>query len=343
MALPAMAAVRAALCRRSRGDRGDSVDRAALRRGDERAPDSVVTLPDRDAEIAALRDGGFDAILLLPNSFRSALTARRAGIAERWGYRAGLRRLLLTRAVARPRGRRHQSDYYRELVNGLGIPPDRSEPSASASGHDGARADAFLREPRHRGPAASGLSAVTVGFRAGRGLRPRETLAAAAGGRDDRSVVARGRRACVMFGASGDRAAGREIESSLPADVGIVNAIGRTDLRLLVGAIARCAAFVSNDSGAMHLAAALGVPLVAIFGPTRRTRDGAARRARPRRRDRDARRADACRLLPPLHAARLPDRSPVHEGHHRRRVSSRPSSRGCRWPRRAPLAVVKRS
>jgi heptosyltransferase-2 len=50
--------------------------------------------------------------------------------------------------------------------------------------------------------------------------------------------------------------------------VRVVNLIGRTSLRQLVGIVARCAAFVSNDSGAMHIAAALGVPLTAMFGPT---------------------------------------------------------------------------
>jgi heptosyltransferase-2 len=77
----------------------------------------------------------------------------------------------------------------------------------------------------------------------------------------------RGIRA-VLVGAGGDREAGRGIESSLPADVSAVNVIGRTDLRLLMGVISTCRAFVSNDSGAMHLAAALGVPVTAIFGPT---------------------------------------------------------------------------
>ena len=48
----------------------------------------------------------------------------------------------------------------------------------------------------------------------------------------------------------------------------LVNLIGRTDLAELVGVAGRMAAFVSNDSGAMHVAAALGVPTVAIFGPT---------------------------------------------------------------------------
>ena len=72
----------------------------------------------------------------------------------------------------------------------------------------------------------------------------------------------------VLVGAGGDREAGRAIESTLPPDIGVVNLIGRTDLRLLMGVIRACRAFVSNDSGAMHLAAALGVPVTAIFGPT---------------------------------------------------------------------------
>jgi len=54
----------------------------------------------------------------------------------------------------------------------------------------------------------------------------------------------------------------------VPAGTLLVNLIGRTDLRQLAGILARCSAFVSNDSGAMHLAAAVGVPVTAIFGPT---------------------------------------------------------------------------
>ena len=74
---------------------------------------------------------------------------------------------------------------------------------------------------------------------------------------------------CVMVGAVADRETGRAVESSLPAGVPLVNLVGRTDLRLLIGVLARCDAFVSNDSGAMHLAAAAGVPVTAIFGPTK--------------------------------------------------------------------------
>ena len=73
---------------------------------------------------------------------------------------------------------------------------------------------------------------------------------------------------CVLVGAADDRDAGRELESAMPADVKVVNLIGRTDLRLLIGLLSHLHAFVSNDSGAMHLAAAVGVPVTAIFGPT---------------------------------------------------------------------------
>ena len=84
-----------------------------------------------DAEADALRRGGFDLAVLLPNSFGSAWAAWRAGIPERWGFAAQWRRGLLTRAVPRP-GRRtpplHQVDYYQELVRGLDIDSAAAEP-----------------------------------------------------------------------------------------------------------------------------------------------------------------------------------------------------------------------
>jgi heptosyltransferase-2 len=78
----------------------------------------------------------------------------------------------------------------------------------------------------------------------------------------------------VLLGSAHDRDAGHAIESSLAAlgpvrsDARLVNLIGRTDLSQLVGTLACCRAVISSDSGAMHLAAALGVPVTAIFGPT---------------------------------------------------------------------------
>jgi len=65
------------------------------------APQHILRL-DKAGERAALAAGAFDAILLLTNSFRTAWTASRAGIPERWGYQASGRALLLTRTVGRP-------------------------------------------------------------------------------------------------------------------------------------------------------------------------------------------------------------------------------------------------
>jgi heptosyltransferase-2 len=78
---------------------------------------------------------------------------------------------------------------------------------------------------------------------------------------------------CVIVGAAHDREAARAIESWLRAHAPgaaarVVDLVGKTSLGALVGLAARAAVFVSNDSGAMHVAAAVGRPVVAIFGPT---------------------------------------------------------------------------
>jgi heptosyltransferase-2 len=227
------------------------------------SPDEVIALT-RGREATALRAAGpFDAALLLPNSFRAAWIARQASIAERWGYAANLRSWLLTRAVSRPKPRHlHQSIYYNELVRGLDIDVADGVPRLAVRAATAQRAGALLM--RHGIDAASAIVGFAPGAAYGHAKRwPPKRVAEVV------SRVTRERRAaCVLVGAHADAGAGREIESSLPPDVRPVNLIGRTDLRLLAGVIARCGAFVSNDSGAMHLAAALGVPVTATFGPT---------------------------------------------------------------------------
>lgn len=78
---------------------------------------------------------------------------------------------------------------------------------------------------------------------------------------------------CLLVGAAHDRPAARAIESWIRAHAPhaggrVFDLTGATSLGTLVGLVARCRVFVSNDSGAMHVAAALGRPVVAIFGPT---------------------------------------------------------------------------
>jgi heptosyltransferase-2 len=78
---------------------------------------------------------------------------------------------------------------------------------------------------------------------------------------------------CLILGAGHDREAARAIESWLRSNARdaasrAIDLVGRTSLGALIGVAARSDVFVSNDSGAMHVAAALGRPVVAIFGPT---------------------------------------------------------------------------
>ncbi len=261
MALPAMAAVRSAFPGRSLIVAARPSIAPMFEEITPAAADEVLSI-EAERELAQLRAARADAIVLFPNSFGSAWAARRAAIAERWGYATSGRGLLLTRTAAAPRRRVHQVEYYLALARGLGFATasdmvPRLEPSP------------LTREKTTVMLAAAGLSekATIVGFAPGAAYGhakrwPPARVAQAIG-----ELAAQG-VACVLVGAREDRETGRAIESSLPAGARMVNLIGRTSLRDLIGVIARCSAFVSNDSGAMHIAAALGVPLTAIFGPT---------------------------------------------------------------------------
>jgi len=261
MALPALESVRAALPAAHVTIAAIGSIAPMFEENTSAAPDAVLTI-ERANEAALLGAGNFDAALLLPNSFRTAWDARRAGIQERWGFPGDFRRMLLTRAVARPRSKVHQSDYYLALVRGLGFEVRESLPRISVRQYTASRVDALLS--RYAIDSATRLVGFAPGAAYGYAKRWPPSRVAPVIARVSREHHAR----CVLVGVAGDRDAGREIESALPPDVRAVNLIGYTDLRQLIGVLARCAAFVSNDSGAMHLAAALGVPVTAIFGPT---------------------------------------------------------------------------
>ena len=263
MALPALGAVRRAFPL-SRIVLAATPPVAPLfEEGTPAAPNEVLTI-DRDREIAQLRGARGDALLLLTNSFGSAWVARRSGIPERWGYRASGRALLLTRGVARPTGIVHQVEYYLALARALGIDTPAAadaKPTLWPSPAADAKAEALLAN------AGVDPSATIVGFAPGAAYGqakrwPPDRVARVI------AALARDGVTAVLLGARADRETARAIESTLPPGTRVVDLIGRTTLRELVGVVARCDAFVSNDSGAMHVAAALGVPLTAIFGPT---------------------------------------------------------------------------
>lgn len=307
MSLPAMAAVRAVRGDRTLIVAAAPSVAPLFEEITAAAPDQVITL-DKDRETAHLREAGADAILLFTNSFRTAWVSRQARISRRLGYRAYGRSLLLTQAVRKPQQRVHQSEYYLHLVRQLGFVDGRGLKAPPLQPAIGSPEDPGIGSPESPeiglpesahglpesvapGPSGPGGSSIhitpetrhrvdaflkTVGVDRSAplvGFAPGAAYGHAKRWPPDRvaQVIARlGARGvtCVMVGAGADREAGREIESTLPAGSRVVNLIGRTDLRLLTGLLASCHAFVSNDSGAMHLAAAVGVPVAAIFGPT---------------------------------------------------------------------------
>ena len=260
MALPAMGAVRRAFPRSTIAVAAPASVAPLFQEITPLAPDEILSL-DRKTEIAELRRARFDLAVLFPNSFRSAWVVRRAGIPHRWGLAAGGRGWLLTQGVRTKQKGRHQADRYADLMEALGIGGVDDAPHVAVTPVTRQRtADVLAR---------SGVAAATalVGFAPGAAYGhakrwPPRRVADLVARLTERGAV------CVLVGAAADRDAGREIESVVPASTSVVNLIGRTDLRVLAGVLERCQAFASNDSGAMHLAAALGVPVTAIFGPT---------------------------------------------------------------------------
>ncbi len=79
-------------------------------------------------------------------------------------------------------------------------------------------------------------------------------------------LISKLRIQCVLAGSSADKDVAQEVVDSSSGS--IINLYGKTNLKELVALIAGAKAVVSNDSGPMHIAAALGVPVIALFGPT---------------------------------------------------------------------------
>jgi heptosyltransferase II len=208
------------------------------------------------SDAAALR-GAFDAAVLLPNSFGSALAPFLARIPQRWGYATDGRGPLLTRRARVPPAVRGRSQvyYYRAMLAGLGLdvtsPPETSLACPAAWAE---KAQGLL--------GAGEWIGVTPGAAFGsakRWLAPRFAAAA------DRLARRLGAQVAVL-GAPSERALGDEVAGALTAPAR--NLCGQTTLPDLAGVLSRLRLLVTNDSGPMHVAAALGVPLVAVFGPT---------------------------------------------------------------------------
>jgi heptosyltransferase-2 len=247
---------------------------ARERFADEIVPYSCRNLREKYRLALSLRYGRFDCAILLQNAFEAAALAFAAGIPERIGYARDGRSLLLTRAVPVPKAGeipRHERFYYLELLRRAGIidclPP--AEKPIRLEGAENARdeGNALLSE--------AGLTGSVVGVSPGaayggakRWLPERFAEAAA-------SIADSTRRHVAVFGSTGERGICEEVRSAISARGILAHSFaGETTLARFISMAAACDLFLTNDSGAMHIASALGVPTVAVFGATDDTTTG---------------------------------------------------------------------
>jgi len=217
------------------------------------------------ADARRLRAQGADVAILLPNSFAAAWLVKRAAIRDRWGYAADMRASLLTRAVPRPEGSVHQGGYYQYLTRTLGMTSGPLEPALVVSTEATAAAHRQLRDAGWDDVRPLVVFAPGAAYGTAKRWMP-EYVA-----RVVTDLVRLRQATCVLVGSAGDAATTRDIRTMVEPEAAghVIDLSGQTTLEVLAGVLGLARACVTNDSGAMHVAAAVGAPLIAIFGPTR--------------------------------------------------------------------------
>jgi lipopolysaccharide heptosyltransferase II len=223
----------------------------------EPAIDRVIVYPGRRwSFIRQLRAERFDCAILLQNAFEAALVACLAGIPRRIGYARDGRGWLLTDAIPVPLAGeipRHERFYYLELLRRAGIIGQLPQSEAI----------------RLSGWGSGGGETIGISPGAAYGNAKRwlpERFAAAAlrlGG------------PVAVFGSAAERPLCETVAEAIRHGGGTVhNYAGETSLAQFIEMAAACRLFLTNDSGAMHIASALGVPTVTVFGATDHTTTG---------------------------------------------------------------------
>jgi heptosyltransferase-2 len=231
------------------------------------SPRGLKDIPGKWRIARDLRKRNFDIAILLQNAFEAAVLVWLARIPKRIGYDRDGRGLLLTTAVPVPSHGdipRHERFYYLELLRRAGIID--ALPAVESIRLGGAALAAAAGRARLK---AAGIECAMVGVSPGAayGTAKRwlpERFAEAA------SFVAHKMQAAIaLFGSADERPLCDEITAMLRARGHEVhNFAGSTTLAEFIELGAACSVYLTNDSGAMHIASALAVPTVAIFGAT---------------------------------------------------------------------------
>jgi heptosyltransferase-2 len=235
---------------------------------DDLIPYTPRTVTEKWSAARALRPRHFDTAILLQNAFEAAAIAYVAGIPQRIGYGRDGRGFLLTRAIPVPKlGEipKHESFYYLELLRRAGIiddlPPNdairlEGAPLARVSGID-------RFHQLGLGETVIGVSPGAAYGSAKRWLPERFADSAIRVANELNAAIA-------IFGSKDERDLCQLVGTSVSASIvkPVRNFAGETSLAEFIDLAAACRVYLTNDSGAMHIASALGVPTVAIFGAT---------------------------------------------------------------------------
>lgn len=222
-----------------------------------------------------LRRGRYGMAFIPDRSPITAVVARLAGIPARVGLDSGGRGRWHTVRVPVPADR-HEIALYLDLARAVGLPvPGRPRPMFVPSAADRARAGALLGDD----------SDPRVAIHPGGGVNPGLTMLGKRWPADRFAAVADRLAAAgatiVLLGGPGDEAAAAAVlAAAAPATRGrLKDGAGRLSLGEVGAVIERCDLYLGNDTGVTHLAAAVGTPVVAVFGPTRPDRYGPLRGA----------------------------------------------------------------
>ena len=216
-----------------------------------------------------LSAGRFDAAVLLPNSFRMALLVRMAGIPRRIGYdRDGRGGLLTDRLLPRRiSGRRFlpvpTRDYYLGIARFLGASDPDPTMQLFTRAEDDARTDRLLAAAGFDPGAARSLVLINPGANYGDAkIWPPARFAAVA----DRCAAEFG-AAIAISGSPKERPILDQVIAAAHTPILDLPRMG-VDLRLLKSVVKRATLMITNDTGPRHIAAAMGLPVVTVFGPT---------------------------------------------------------------------------
>jgi heptosyltransferase II len=220
----------------------------------------------RERLATELRAQKFDVALLLQNAFDAAWLAWRANIPERIGYARDGRSFFLTKAVAVPKSGEiplHEKFYYLELLRRAGWVDSLSDPAfigVNVPEQKRLRAAEFLIESGSRPHALRIAIAAGASYGSAKCWPPSRFAEVA------NRLQLPTDADILLFGTASETPVANAIAAELrrpPIDL-----TGKTAIADLPALLWQCHLFIGNDSGAMHVAAAVGLPVVAIFGPT---------------------------------------------------------------------------